>query len=103
MNKQEDRYKRWKEVEKIGLQRNRALDNRVRRAVILGAYGLSDPKELPEECKHCNNFYCTFCFKCRHLTKRDSDPDYQASTEEVTENFRDYENMCKAIVAEHYL
>ena len=101
MSKQKDWYKRWTKLEKIRMQRDRAINNRIRRALILSSFGLSDPKDLPEECKHCNNFYCTFCFKCRYLTKNDSDPDCQARTEETTKNFTDYEKMCAAIVREY--
>lgn len=101
MSKQKDWYKRWTKLEKIRMQRDRAIKKCIRRAFILGSFGLSDPKDLPEECKHCNNFYCTFCFKCKFLTKKDNDPDFQARTEEKTKNFIDYENLCTAIFREY--
>ena len=93
----------YRKAELERTRHERALRFRVQRQLILDAYGLSDPKYLPEECKHCNNFYCTFCFKCRFLTKNTNDPDCQVRTEEKTKNFVDYENMCKAILREYLL
>lgn len=95
--------KKMAKYEKARLQRERAHNRRVQRTFILSCFGLTDPKYFPEECKHCNNFYCTFCFKCKFLTKNDDDPDLQARTEEVTKNFVDYENMCAAIVREYII
>ena len=91
----------YRKAEIARTRHERALRFRVQRQLILGAYGLTDPKELPDECKHCNNFYCTFCFKCKFLTKKDNDPDLQARTEEKTKNFIDYENLCAAILREY--
>lgn len=101
MSKQKDWHKRWAEPEEIRLRRTRAINNRIRRIFILSCFGLSDPKDLPEECAHCNNFYCTFCFKCKFLTKNENDANYQARTEEKTKNFTDYEDLCAAIVREY--
>ena len=71
------------------------------RKLILGYYGLTDPKELPEECKKCSNFYCTFCCRCRHLTKKSTDWDCSVPNDNETENYKNYEKFCNAVVREY--
>jgi hypothetical protein len=93
--------KKMNKLEKARMLRERAHNKRVWRTFILSCYGLSDPKDLPEECKKCSNFYCTFCFKCRHLTKKATDWDCYAPNEQETENYKAYEKLCNAIVREH--
>lgn len=100
MNKEQIRTN-YLRAEIARTRHERALRLRVQRKLILGTYGLTDPKELLDECKHCNNFYCTFCFKCRYYTHKDTDPDYQAKTKDVTKNFTDYAHFCNAVVREY--
>ena len=71
------------------------------RKFILGCYGLTEPKDLPEECKKCSNFYCTFCCKCRYLIKKSTDWDCYAPNDNETENYKDYEKFCDAVVREY--
>ncbi len=96
-----DLKRRFAELEHIRLKRERAINQRVFRTFILSCYGLSDPKDLPEECKKCSNFYCTFCCKCRHLTKKATDGDCYVSNEQYTDNYKAYEKFCNAVIREH--
>ena len=93
--------KRMTKLEKVRMLRERAHNKRVKRLLILSSYGLSDPKDLPEECKKCSNFYCTFCHKCRHFTKNNADWDCYAPNEQYTENYKKYEELCNAILREY--
>ena len=93
--------KKINRIEKTRIMRERAHNSKVFRIFILSCYGLTDPKDLPEECKKCSNFYCTFCDKCRHLTKKDTDWDCYAPNEQETENYKAYEKICNTIVREH--
>ena len=71
------------------------------RKFVLGCYGLTAPKDLPEECKHCNNFYCALCIRCRRITKKNTDWDCYAPSDNETENYKDYKKHCDAIVREY--
>lgn len=93
--------KRFAKLEHIRLKRTRAINQHVFRTFILSCYGLSDPKDLPEECKKCSNFYCTFCCKCRYLTKKSTDWDCYVPNEQYTDNYKSYEKFCNAVVREH--
>lgn len=97
----DDIMKKFAKLERIRFARARAINRRVFRTFILSCYGLSDPKDFPEECKKCSNFYCTFCVKCRYLTKKATDWDCYAPNEQETENYKAYEKLCNAIVREH--
>ena len=93
--------KKMNKLEKARMLRERAHNRKVWRMFILGSYGLSDPNDLPEECKQCSNFYCTFCHKCRHFTKNSTDWDCYAPNKQYTENYKTYEKLCDAILREH--
>ena len=77
------------------------VDKHEYRKFVLGCYGLTEPKDLPEECKKCSNFYCTFCCKCRYLTKKNTDYDCYAPKEQETENYKNYEKFCDAVIREY--
>lgn len=93
--------KKMNKLEKARMLRERAHNKRVWRTFILSCYGLTNPTDIPEECKKCSNFYCTFCDKCRYLTKKATDGDCYAPNEQETENYKAYEKLCNAIVREH--
>lgn len=93
--------KRTTKLEKTRMLRERAHNRKVERLFILSCYGLFDPKDLPEECKKCSNFYCTFCRKCRYFTKNDTDWDCHTPNEQYTENYKAYEKLCNAILREY--
>lgn len=74
------------------------MDKHKQRKLILEYYGLTEP---PEECKKCSNFYCTFCCKCRYLTKKPTDWDYCVPNDNETENYKAYKKFCDAVVREY--
>ena len=53
--------------------------------------------KLSEDCKYCENFYCTHCWHCRRVTNNATDGDYCCKRDTIVPNYRAYEHAMKFI------